>query len=158
MTARQQAAVDVRWMIRRDLAAVVAIERADGDGWNDWTEDDFVAALRERNVIGLVAEAPGPDGAIVGFIVYRLRRKSFEVVRLAVATAWRRRSIGCRLLGKLVDKLTLVRRRWIDVVVDERNLAALLFLRSLDFRAIAIEPPPGCGDDDVIRMRFTIAD
>ena len=59
--------VHIRWMIRRDMAEVLAIE-ADSFEY-PWSEDDFIRCLRQRNVIGMVAEL---DDRIVGFMVYEL--------------------------------------------------------------------------------------
>jgi [ribosomal protein S18]-alanine N-acetyltransferase len=47
--------VHVRWLIRRDMPAVLKIE--DSSFEFPWREDDFIRALRQRNCIGMVADA-----------------------------------------------------------------------------------------------------
>ncbi len=45
--------VQIRWMIRRDMAEVLRIERESFE--YHWTEEDFLCCLRQRNCIGMVA-------------------------------------------------------------------------------------------------------
>jgi ribosomal-protein-alanine N-acetyltransferase len=60
---------DIRWMVRRDMPEVLAIE---GESFqNAWHEQDFVRCLRQRNCIGMVAEA---DMRITGYMIYELTR------------------------------------------------------------------------------------
>ena len=59
--------VQIRWMIRRDMAEVLDIER-DSFEFN-WTEEDFLSCLRQRNCIGMVAEH---EGRVCGFMIYFL--------------------------------------------------------------------------------------
>ena len=44
----------IRWLIRRDMDDVLAIERASFQF--PWTEEEFLCCLRQRNCIGTVAE------------------------------------------------------------------------------------------------------
>ncbi len=46
--------VHIRWMIRRDMPEVLAIEATSFEF--PWLDDDFVRTLRRRNCIGMVAE------------------------------------------------------------------------------------------------------
>jgi len=57
--------VHVRWMIRRDMPEVVAIEREAFEF--PWAEDDFTRCLRQRNCIGMVAEMAD---SVVAFMIY----------------------------------------------------------------------------------------
>ncbi len=47
---KQSLGVHIRWMIRRDMTEVLAIE--DGSFEFPWTEDDFIRCLRQRNCSG----------------------------------------------------------------------------------------------------------
>jgi len=60
--------VQIRWMIRRDMAEVLRIERESFE--YHWTEEDFLCCLRQRNCIGMVAEA---DGQVVGLVRNEVR-------------------------------------------------------------------------------------
>ena len=55
--------VHIRWMIRRDMPSVLAIEQECFEF--PWYEDDFVRCLRQRNCIGMVAEL---DDKVVGYM------------------------------------------------------------------------------------------
>lgn len=122
--------VHLRWMIRRDLPEVLAIEREAFEF--PWDEDDFAQSLGNRNVIGMVAEA-GDD--VVGYMVYELEARSLFVRNLCVAAQWRRRGVGRQLAEKLLARLTAAKRSRIHLLVRERNLAAQLFWRAIGFRA-----------------------
>ena len=77
--------VDIRWLIRRDIPAVLAIEQV---SFSDaWTEDDLMNHLRQRNCIGMVAEI---DEKIVAFFVYELYEKSLNLINIAVQPSYRK--------------------------------------------------------------------
>jgi ribosomal-protein-alanine N-acetyltransferase len=125
--------ISIRWLIRRDMPTVLAIEAASYD--RPWTEDDFLSALRQRNNIGMVAEH---DECVVGFMVYRFEHTQIDLLNLAVHPQLCRRGIGRRMVAKLVSKLGSHPHRGRDTVavrVRESNLAGQLFFRSLGFRA-----------------------
>ena len=80
--------VHIRWMIRRDMAEVLAIEQASFEF--PWKDKDFLRCLRQRNVIGMVAEH---DRAFFGCQVhsrrgehFRYRSKRKDRARIAMAT------------------------------------------------------------------------
>lgn len=125
----------LRWMIRRDMSAVMEIERLSFD--HPWSDDDMVGALRCRNVIGMVALI---DEQVAGYMVYAIEDSLLlDLMNLAVAPHIRRRGIGRALIAKLVGKLTGGRKR-IVTEVSERNLEAQLWLRALGFRATQLRP------------------
>ena len=61
--------VHIRWMIRKDLPEVLAIDMESYD--LIWLEEDFTKLLRETQVIGMVAEY---REVILGYMVYRLHK------------------------------------------------------------------------------------
>jgi len=125
--------VHVRWMIRRDMAEVVAIEQEAFEF--PWSEEEFTRCLRQRNCIGMVAEMAD---SVVAFMIYELHRSKLHVLNFAVVRSHRRLGIGSRMMDKLVGKLTPDRRGRIVLEVRETNLPAQLFFRSLGFRATSV--------------------
>ena len=77
-------------------------------------------------------------GEIVGFMIYELLKHRINLLNLAVARKYRRRSFGAQLVDRLVKKLLTTSRSKISFTVRERNLDAQLFFRSQGFRAISI--------------------
>ena len=126
-------AVQIRWLIRRDMPAVLAVEGASFEF--AWTEEDFICCLRQRNCIGMVAELAGE---VVGYMIYELQKSRLRVLNFAVAPDARRRGVGRRMVRRLVDKLSQQRRTEIILEVRETNLPAQLFFRSEGFRAFRV--------------------
>lgn len=131
--SQQEIRVHVRWMIRRDMPEVLAIERQCFEF--PWSEDDFIRCLRARNCIGMVAEF---ENRVVGFMVYELHKNRIHVLNFAVARACRRLGVGSQMVAKLIGKLSLQHRNRIVLEVRETNLAAQLFFRSNGFRAVSV--------------------
>lgn len=129
----RQLSVHIRWMIRRDMPEVLAIEQECFEF--PWQEDDFIRCLRQRNCIGMVAEA---SERVVGFMVYELHKHRLHVLNFAVSENFRRRSIGSQMAKKLVSKLSYDRRSRIMLEVRETNLPAQLFFRAVGFRAVSV--------------------
>lgn len=128
----------IRWLIRRDMPEVLAIENASFD--HPWTEEEFLRVLRQRNCIGMVAELGDYPGRIAGFMVYELHKHHLHIVNFAVHPDFRRHSVGRQMVDKLVDKLSSHRRTRITLNVRETNLAAQLFYRSQRFMATEVVP------------------
>jgi len=125
--------VHIRWMIRRDMPEVLDTEQVSFEF--PWSEEDFVRCLRQRNVIGMVAEH---RELVAGFMVYELHKSRLHLLNLAVRWDYRRQRVGEQLVGKLLSKLHPVRRNKILLEVRERNLPGQLFFRALGFRAISV--------------------
>lgn len=123
----------IRWMIRRDMADVLAIE---SEGFEfPWCEDDFLRCLRQRNCIGMVAEQ---DDRIAGFMIYELHKSRLHILNFAVGAQFRRSGVATQMVNKLIGKLSTQRRNRILLEVRETNLAAQLFFRSAGFRAVSV--------------------
>jgi [ribosomal protein S18]-alanine N-acetyltransferase len=128
-----QSCVHIRWMIRRDMPAVLNIEN---DSFEfPWTEEEFIRCLRQRDCIGMVAES---NEQVVGFMIYELHRTRIHVLSFAVHPEYRRQTIGSSMVEKLISKLAYQRRNRIVLEVRETNLHAQLFFRSLGFRATGV--------------------
>jgi [ribosomal protein S18]-alanine N-acetyltransferase len=130
---RQEVRVHIRWMIRRDMPEVLAIEAESFEF--PWLEGDFIRCLRQRNCIGMVAEY---EGRVVGFMIYELHKTRIHVLNFAVARDDRRCGVGSQLIAKLIAKLSSQRRSRVLLEVRETNLAAQLFFRENGFRAVSV--------------------
>jgi ribosomal-protein-alanine N-acetyltransferase len=130
---KQEVRVHIRWMIRRDMPEVLAIEEESFEF--PWLEEDFIRCLRQRNCIGMVAEY---EDRVVGFMIYELHKNRIHVLNFAVGPEYRRRGVGSQMVAKLIAKLSAQRRNRIILEVRETNLPAQLFFRENDFRAISV--------------------
>lgn len=130
---KQEVRVHIRWMLRRDMPDVLAIEAASFEF--PWLEEDFIRTLRQRNCIGMVAEH---EDQVVGFMIYELHKTRIHVLNLAVAPNARRCGVGCQMIAKLTAKLSSQRRSRIVLEVRETNLPAQLFFRENGFRAVSV--------------------
>lgn len=126
-------ALNIRWMIRRDMPAVLDIEQQSFEF--PWDEETFVHYLRQRNCIGMVAER---DAAVVGFMVYELHKNRLHLLNFAVHPSFRRQGVGTAMMHKLASKLSCDRRNRIMVEVRETNVTAQCFFRAQGFRAISV--------------------
>ena len=132
-TNQTSVCVHIRWMIRRDMPAVLGIENSCFEF--AWNEDDFIRCLRQRNCIGMVAEE---DEQVVGFMIYELHKNRLHILNFAVHADHRRSGVGKAMLTKLLGKLSHERRNRIMLEVRETNLEAQLFFKSVGFRAISV--------------------
>jgi ribosomal-protein-alanine N-acetyltransferase len=123
----------IRWMIRRDMPEVLAIE---GENFEfPWLEDDFVRCFRQRNCIGMVAEH---EDRVVGSMIYELQKTCIHVLNFAVANDYQRRGVGSQMIAKLIAKLSAQRCTRIRFKVRETNLSGQQFLRACGFRAVSV--------------------
>jgi ribosomal-protein-alanine N-acetyltransferase len=149
---KQEVRVLIRWMIRRDMPEVIAIE--DESFEFPWLEEDFIRCLRERNCIGKVAEH---EDRVVGVMVYELHDTRIHLLNFAVASDYRRRGVGSQMAAELIAKLSSQRRSRIVVEVPETNLAGQLWLREMGFRADAVLRDFYCDrDEDAFVMAYQL--
>src|SRR5438093_10740218 len=93
-----QTRVHIRWMIRRDMPEVLAIEHASFE--YPWCEEEFLRVLRQRNCIGMVAEY---GERVVGFMIYELHKNKLHVLDFATNPEFRRTGVGRQVLAQLVS-------------------------------------------------------
>ena len=74
-TEKEQVKVHIRWMIRRDMQEVLQAEQQCFA--QSWTEEDFLRCLRQRNCIGMVAEA---GDKVIGFMIYELHKSMLRIL------------------------------------------------------------------------------
>jgi ribosomal-protein-alanine N-acetyltransferase len=120
-----------RWMLRHDLPDVLAIERT--SFLEPWSEHDFVAALLQREAMGIVVER---HDRIIGYLIYELQPRALRILRLAVHPLHRRMGVGRSLIERLVNRPVPRGSRCFWTSVPETNLPMQLFLRSAGFRAL----------------------
>ena len=126
--------LSIRWMIRPDLPAVLAI--SDESFHTPWTQAEFLSVLRKRNVIGLVAE---DKQGIVGYAIYQVCKSHTTILNLAVHPWFRRQTCGSQLIRLVVRRARDTRRELVGTVICEDNLPGQLFLKAKGFRATEIE-------------------
>ena len=141
---------EIRWLIRRDLPEVLEIERENFSV--PCSEDEFLAALRERTTIGLVAVL---DNQVVGYVIYCLEQKELRIINFVVKKSFQRQGIGTAMINRLKDKLSKQRRTKLSILVNERWLGAQLFLRAMDFW---VWEKSGINDngDDIYLMEYLL--
>lgn len=140
----------IRWLIRRDMPGVMAIENGSFDF--PWEEAEFADCLKSRSVIGLVCER---EDTVVGFIVYELAKGMLYVVNMAVHPAFRHEGVGSQMLKKLFGKLCEKRP---DIVIDvrEENLECQLFLKANDFNCREILKDHYDNGESAYRFRYNL--
>ena len=130
---RRNSKYHVRWMVRRDMAEVLDIEKLAFEF--PWFEDDFIKVLRQRNAIAMIAEA---GERVVGFKVYELYTNRIHLLNIAVHPDFHGMGVGGTLMSNLLGKLSEGRRVRITTEVRERNLDAQLFFKRFGFRATSV--------------------
>lgn len=123
--------VHIRWAIRLDVPDVTVLERSVGG----MTEEQYLAVMRGRNVIGMVAEL---ESKVVGHVVYELQDDKLNVLTLVVQPKLRRQGIGTQIMDRLLAKLSAHRRCTLRVLLRESNLTGQLFLRAQGLCAIEV--------------------
>jgi ribosomal protein S18 acetylase RimI-like enzyme len=143
-TPRPPAPVRIRLMQPGDVAAVRRLERRCFGG-NQGPPAMLRAFLADPFCGGLVAEAL--RRRIVGYLLFQLDAEAWEVrlCQVAVHPTYRRRGIGSRLIRWVASHTPPDSGIVLRTGVNERNLAAQLFLRSNCFRADSIRPGGACG-------------
>lgn len=144
--------LQLRWIIRRDMDEILAIERSSFEV--PWDECDFVICLSQRNMIGIVAET---GFQIRGFMVYELRKHELEIVNFAVHPEMRRQLIGTTMLCRLKEKLSIQHRRELVLKIRESNLPGQLFFSQAGFKACGVLRQWYCDGqpEDAYVMRFS---
>ena len=126
--------VHIRWMVRRDMPEVLAIEHASFA--HPWGEAEMLRVLRQRDCIGMVALH---GERIVGFYIYELKPGHLRLLHFAVHPDFRRAGVGRQMVERLRARLSSHRRRLLALTVRESNLPGQLFWRSMGFVATAVE-------------------
>ncbi len=122
---------------KHDIEDLAAIDNKVFGSLDCWRPVDFETAYRERNVICLTLVDDASE--IRGYVVYRVFRTRYDILRFAVESPARRKGYGRLLIDKVRSKLSVAHRR-VCVIVSERDLEAQRFLRHLGFRGVSVLP------------------
>jgi len=133
-SAHEKARVDIHpWMIRRDMAQILAIEEQSFEF--PWPEEEFDRCRNKLNCLSMVSEC---REKIVGYMVYKCHNNYIALLNVAVHPEMKGRRIGEQMVEKLKSKLSSERHRKIIIKVRETNLGAQLFFREMGFKAISL--------------------
>lgn len=154
MVTKNHIEVNVRWMIRDDLAEVCEIENHSFH--SPWSRDDFTQHLRNRNTIGMVAES---SHIVIGYMIYELHSSTIKLLSIAVDKEYRHAGVGSAMVNRLIGKLTEEFRNRITAEVSERNLGAQMFFKGHDFRCVRVlKNTYEETDDDCYVMRHRLGE
>lgn len=143
----------IRWLVRADLEEVQRIEEASFAEY--WTERDFLNTLRNNQNVALTASSVR-FGHVLGYVVYGLHKRRYEILNLAVAPAAQRYGVGRQLLEKLQSKLAPERRFKIATNVRETNLRGQQFFRACGFRAVEVLRDHYDGGEAAYRFEYLL--
>ncbi len=116
----------LRWMTRRDVAQVAAIE---GDTFDyPWTAADFRTALKTRGICCIVIEG---YRQVLAYAIYDHHDGRLYVLNLVVHYEFRRQGLGRWLVESIQDRVAAMT---VYANVTETNVEAQLFFRECGFR------------------------
>jgi len=118
-----------RWLVIPDMPKVMEILEGNGISIS---EIEIRAMLRQRNVIGMVAEC---SGLVSGVVIYALEKQAIDIHLLAVDPGQQWQGVGRCLIERLKGKVT-DKRRNLFATVSEYDVAAQLFAKALGFLAV----------------------
>ena len=144
MLTSQFQSCQIRYLTNLDIEEALVIEAMSFA--HPWGEATFRETLKHRDCYALAAEI---GQQLVGFMVYDLFPKHYQLLTLAVHPMFRRMGVGRSLMNKLVAKMCQGQRCRIMTAVHESQLGAHLFLKASGFRATAILKNyyPDCSDE-----------
>lgn len=133
-------AVVVRWTTDADIQSQLDIERAWRHEKEDFWEGPRLADfLHSRSHLRGSIVAEHRIRGVVGHLQFMTREHDLALTNIAVHPAYCRLGVASRLVGVLATTLpSRYRRRRVNTVVRERNLAAQLFLKSAGYRCEGI--------------------
>lgn len=136
----------IRFYLPADLPQVMAIERASFD--HPWSDEELRRVLGQARNCVVVAELP--DVAVLGYVIFTTRRRSFNILSCGVHPSFRRRGVGSLLIrAAVVSRIGNDKTKWAEATTHETNLAAQCWLRSLGFWAELVQTDERWGDSYV---------
>lgn len=162
MTIKQSVRVHIRWLIRRDMSEVLAIDEFAGlpvlpSSRPGDREEGCLAYLRPVSRTGMVAEEYGRQyGKVLGFMLYEWGQSEITLARLAVHPAYLRMGVGTQLADKLASKVSpWGTRNRVVMDVSEYATPMQLFLRSQGWLAERVIRGRE-GGEDAYRMVYRL--
>jgi len=114
-----------------DAAAVAALENTSP---SPWTSEQIAALPENKQYRPRLCRAA--SGALLGWSCLLLVSDEAELLKIAVAPAWRQRGIGQALVRDVFARAAQVEARRLFLEVRERNLAARALYRKTGFTEI----------------------
>jgi len=98
------------------------------------SEDDFKQMFSGRDVVGKVMEI---DDKIIGYIIYKVRPRDFEILDLAIIEEYKRHGFATEFMSHLSSRLKSPRINILCRVRDS-NLPMHMMLKKNDFKAVML--------------------
>jgi ribosomal-protein-alanine N-acetyltransferase len=112
----------------RDVAAIAKLH---ADSFRrGWSDGEIEGMLLDRNV---VAHRAAIGRSFAGFVISRVAADEAEILSIAVAQAYRGRSVARSLLRYHLGRLAALGVRTVFLEVDEGNVSALRLYRRTGF-------------------------
>jgi len=144
--------IELRWMIKRDLREVVAIDEI--SFMLPWSEQYFRERLKFDKALGMVAVA---GGKVVGYMVFECWPEHLGLIKISVHPDYRHQGIGTELIKRLKWKLAIHSRKKIITVASSVDLVAINFFTALGFRVGPIDINAHQGNaEDYVGLDFTV--
>ncbi len=141
--------VQLRWMTEKDLDSVFDLEQKSST--KPWNSEEFAAMLMHSNTVGMVVEY---QNRIIGYIVYETLDDAFVIRNVAVLPEFKRKGVGSQMIARVACRLMRGVRNMMMLSVQESNLEAQLFFRSLGFKAINIRHAEAEHEEDSYIMQY----
>jgi ribosomal-protein-alanine N-acetyltransferase len=121
-----------------DLPAMMALEKRAATAAH-WSAEQYEALFRASDP-GRVALILWEASELQGFVIARVVGKEWEIENIAVAGPARRRGLGTRLLGELLDSARAKDAAAVFLEVRESNQAARALYEKWAFRESGRRP------------------
>jgi [ribosomal protein S18]-alanine N-acetyltransferase len=121
-----------------DLPAMMALEKRAATAAH-WSPEQYEALFRASDP-GRVALILWEESDLLGFVIARVVGEEWEIENIAVGGPARRRGLGTRLLGELLDLARAKDAAAVFLEVRESNLAARALYEKWAFRESGRRP------------------
>lgn len=134
----------IRWIIERDLKAIVNIEELTSE--RPMSYGEIRNLLKENGSVGNVIEE---GDVILGYNIYRLFKNHMEIASIAINPKNQLSGFGSAAVIRMIDKLSISKRHTIIVRIKEHKTGAMLFFQKMGFIATSMS-------DDFVEMTYSL--
>jgi len=135
----------IRELREQDVADILKIEKESFT--EPWSEELLKREVSLPFSRFLVAEG---SGRVVGYLIAWIVDRTCDVNRIAVLPEYRRKGVGKRLLGKLLEMCSEEGVEEIFLEVKESNIAAVKLYEGFGFKKIGIRKGYYGGENAVV--------
>jgi len=147
--------LSIRGATPTDLPVMQALEKHAVTAAH-WSAAQY-EALFEGSGLPRVALVVEEDACVLGFVVARALGKEWEIENIAIAGSARKRGLGTRLLGELLDLARAQGAEAVCLEVRESNRAAQTLYEKWAFLEVALRPRYyRAPDEDAILYRLDL--